>query len=57
MLTALRALCDALERDGDSPVAWTGLSMIFAAMDDRARSGRCRRIAGTLDRSALPECG
>ena len=49
-LAALRALGRRLERDGDSSRAWSGLSLVFDAMDDRERSEQCRDIARWLSR-------
>jgi len=49
-LAALRRLSERLERDGHSLQAWSRLSLVFAAMDDRARSERCRDIARSLSR-------
>ena len=52
-LAALRALSECLERDGDSFQAWSNLSLVFAAMDDRERSEQCRGIARSLNRAPL----
>jgi hypothetical protein len=46
-------LSECLERDGGSFLAWSSLSLVFEAMDDRARSGQCRDIARSLGRTSL----
>lgn len=53
LLAALRLLVDSLEKDCDSFRAWSGLSIVFEAMDDRERSGRCRNIARWLVEAPL----
>jgi hypothetical protein len=49
-LLALRALTECIQHDGDSMRAWSGLSLVFAAMNDGERSAQCRDIALWLTR-------
>lgn len=48
LLGALRDYCQTLEQDGDSCEAWLGLSTLFDALEDSARSGLCRGVARHL---------
>src|SRR5262245_16044578 len=49
-LAALRALTECLQQDGDCTRAWSGLSLVFEAMNDDERSAQCRDVARWLTR-------